>query len=221
MSSPERRIQSRAELAHGAAADFLKETARFAMKTANSLTKREILALAIAMEEEDERVYADFAEAFRVVAPAWSSTFEHTRLEEAAHRDRLFALYRKQFGDHALHLPFFAQSNNQSASFGYLPIAKLRGHGVGSSKHISSAPMSAMFLVKLIKSTCFIWASSICQKLWILIETPSRKMINKVIPTPGYTPDSMLRPPSSRSIPVPATAAFGAGVPFAFAYSDM
>ncbi len=80
MSSPERRIQSRAELAHGAAADFLKETARFAMKTANSLTKRGILALAMGIEEEDERVYADFAEAFRVVVrhgralsstPAW------------------------------------------------------------------------------------------------------------------------------------------------------
>ena len=31
------------------------------MRTFDSLTEREILALAIAMEEEDERVYADYA----------------------------------------------------------------------------------------------------------------------------------------------------------------
>ncbi len=70
------------------------------MKTVNSLTEREILALAIAMEEEDERVYADFAEAFRVVAPSWSTIFERVRLEEATHRERLFALIASNSGDH-------------------------------------------------------------------------------------------------------------------------
>ena len=32
------------------------------MKKFEELTEREVLALAIALEEEDERVYADFAE---------------------------------------------------------------------------------------------------------------------------------------------------------------
>ena len=35
------------------------------MKKFEELTEREVLALAIALEEEDERVYADFAEGLR------------------------------------------------------------------------------------------------------------------------------------------------------------
>jgi rubrerythrin len=34
------------------------------------LSERELLALAISLEEEDERVYADFAEAARLALPA-------------------------------------------------------------------------------------------------------------------------------------------------------
>ena len=43
------------------------------------------------------------------------------------------------------------------------PIPRLIGHGRGSSKNIRSAPTSAIFLVKLIMSICFIWASSTFQ----------------------------------------------------------
>jgi rubrerythrin len=35
------------------------------MKNFNTLSEREILALAISLEEEDERVYADFAEGLK------------------------------------------------------------------------------------------------------------------------------------------------------------
>jgi hypothetical protein len=35
------------------------------MKDFHSLSQREVLALAISLEEEDERVYADFAEGLR------------------------------------------------------------------------------------------------------------------------------------------------------------
>ena len=35
------------------------------MRTFESLTEREILALAISLEEEDERIYADFKEGLR------------------------------------------------------------------------------------------------------------------------------------------------------------
>jgi len=37
------------------------------MKSFEALTEREVLALAISLEEEDERVYADFAEGLRDV----------------------------------------------------------------------------------------------------------------------------------------------------------
>ena len=43
------------------------------------------------------------------------------------------------------------------------PIPRLIGHGRGSSKNIKSAPTSAIFLVKLIMSICFICASSTFQ----------------------------------------------------------
>ena len=40
------------------------------MKPFDGLSEREILALAISLEEEDERVYADFAEGLRDSFPA-------------------------------------------------------------------------------------------------------------------------------------------------------
>src|SRR5258708_35169026 len=40
------------------------------MKNFNTLSEREILALAISLEEEDERVYADFAEGLMQDFPA-------------------------------------------------------------------------------------------------------------------------------------------------------
>ena len=40
------------------------------MRTFESLSEREVLALAITLEEEDERVYADFSEGLRHDFPA-------------------------------------------------------------------------------------------------------------------------------------------------------
>ena len=53
------------------------------MKKFEELTEREVLALAIALEEEDERVYADFAEGLRQDYPATASMFEGMREEES------------------------------------------------------------------------------------------------------------------------------------------
>ncbi len=39
------------------------------MRSFESLTERELLALAISLEEEDERVYADFAEGCATIFP--------------------------------------------------------------------------------------------------------------------------------------------------------
>ena len=51
------------------------------------LSEREILALAIALEEEDGRVYADFADGLRETYPATAKLFEEMREEESGHRD--------------------------------------------------------------------------------------------------------------------------------------
>jgi rubrerythrin len=70
------------------------------MKNFNELSEREILALAISLEEEDERVYADFAEGLRQDFPASAAVFEGMRVEESGHRRRLIELYRQKFGEH-------------------------------------------------------------------------------------------------------------------------
>ncbi|HUO16628.1 MAG TPA: ferritin family protein [Verrucomicrobiae bacterium] len=70
------------------------------MKKFEELTEREVLALAISLEEEDERVYADFAEGLRQDYPATTSIFEGMREEESEHRRRLIELFRKKFGEH-------------------------------------------------------------------------------------------------------------------------
>jgi len=70
------------------------------MKNFNELTEREILALAISLEEEDERVYADFAEGLRQDYPASAEIFGAMRGEESEHRRRLIELYRQKFGEH-------------------------------------------------------------------------------------------------------------------------
>jgi len=70
------------------------------MKNFNELSEREILALAISLEEEDERVYSDFAEGWRENFPASAAVFDGMREEESGHRRRLIELSRQKFGEH-------------------------------------------------------------------------------------------------------------------------
>jgi rubrerythrin len=70
------------------------------MRSFDSLSEREILALAISLEEEDERIYADFAEGLRQDFPASAAVFDGMRDEESGHRRRLIGLFREKFGDH-------------------------------------------------------------------------------------------------------------------------
>jgi rubrerythrin len=78
------------------------------MRNFNSLSEREILALAIALEEEDERIYADFAEGLRQDFPASAAVFDGMRAEESGHRRRLIELYRDKYGDH---IPLFRRQD--------------------------------------------------------------------------------------------------------------
>ena len=70
------------------------------MRNFESLSEREVLALAIELEEEDARIYADFAEGLRENYPASAEVFEGMRQEESIHRHRLFELYKRKFGEH-------------------------------------------------------------------------------------------------------------------------
>jgi rubrerythrin len=70
------------------------------MRRFDDLSEKELLALAISLEEEDERIYADYADGLRDTFPASASVFEQMRQEEAGHRTRLMQLYRERFGDH-------------------------------------------------------------------------------------------------------------------------
>src|SRR5580700_4884409 len=70
------------------------------MQSFDNLSEREILALAISLEEEDERVYADFAEGLRQDFPASATVFDGIRAEESSHRRRLIELHRQKFGEH-------------------------------------------------------------------------------------------------------------------------
>ncbi len=70
------------------------------MRSFKSLSEREVLALAISLEEEDARVYADFAEGLKESYPSHAEQFRQMRAEEDGHRHRLLDLYQKKFGDH-------------------------------------------------------------------------------------------------------------------------
>jgi rubrerythrin len=70
------------------------------MKTFDSLTEQEILALAISLEEEDARIYEDFAAGLQENYPEQAEKFRVMRREEDGHRHRLLELYKSRFGDH-------------------------------------------------------------------------------------------------------------------------
>ncbi|HZT82745.1 MAG TPA: ferritin family protein [Gemmataceae bacterium] len=70
------------------------------MRSFDSLSEKEVLALAISLEEEDARIYADFAEGLQENYPAQAEQFRQMRAQEDGHRHRLLELYRQRFGDH-------------------------------------------------------------------------------------------------------------------------
>ena len=70
------------------------------MRNFNDLSERELLALAIANEEEDGRIYGDYAIALREDYPSSAKVFEGMAAEENEHRRRLIDTYVAKFGDH-------------------------------------------------------------------------------------------------------------------------
>src|SRR5213592_3908689 len=74
------------------------------MRSFETLTEQEILALAIALEEEDARIYDDFADGLKENYPEQAEKFKELRREEDGHRHRLLELYKQRFGDHVPHI---------------------------------------------------------------------------------------------------------------------
>jgi rubrerythrin len=70
------------------------------MRNFDELSEREILALAISSEEEDGRIYRDFADGLRADYPASAQIFTEMAGEEDQHRRWLIDLYQKKFGEH-------------------------------------------------------------------------------------------------------------------------
>jgi erythrin-vacuolar iron transport family protein len=70
------------------------------MRNFSDLSEREVLALAISNEEEDSRIFADFAEGLRENYPASARVFTDMAAEENEHRRMLLDLYVSKFGDH-------------------------------------------------------------------------------------------------------------------------
>jgi rubrerythrin len=69
-------------------------------KSIDDLGEKEILALAITLEEEDGKIYAEFAERMRPNYPQTAATLAAIGQEESGHRHQLTEMYRQKFGEH-------------------------------------------------------------------------------------------------------------------------
>jgi erythrin-vacuolar iron transport family protein len=70
------------------------------MKNFSDLSEQELLALAISLEEEDSRIYGEFAHELDANYPDTANMFRAMASEENGHRHRLLNLYRRRFGEH-------------------------------------------------------------------------------------------------------------------------
>ena len=70
------------------------------MRSFQDLDEREVLALAIALEEEDSRIYGAYAHALEEPYPGTAKLFSAMAAQEDGHRASLIELYRQKFGEH-------------------------------------------------------------------------------------------------------------------------
>jgi rubrerythrin len=96
------------------------------MRSLTELTEREILALAISAEEEDGRIYADFAERLRDDYPESAKIFLDMSVEENEHRRSLIDLYALKFGQH---IPLIRRSDVRGFTI-RRPVWQLKSLGI-------------------------------------------------------------------------------------------
>jgi erythrin-vacuolar iron transport family protein len=70
------------------------------MRRFETLSEQEILALAISLEDEDSRVYADYAVRLRPHHPESAAVLAAMARDEDTHRRRLLDCYHERFGEH-------------------------------------------------------------------------------------------------------------------------
>jgi erythrin-vacuolar iron transport family protein len=70
------------------------------MRSFESLNENELLALAVWQEEEDSRVYDQFAAHLQTSYPASAEIFKRMKHEEEEHCRRLTEMYHQKFGPH-------------------------------------------------------------------------------------------------------------------------
>ena len=72
------------------------------------LSPSEVLALAISLEEDDARIYGDFASRLKEAFPSTAEMLEKMRDEERTHAARLMEMHRQRYGDH---IPFIQRED--------------------------------------------------------------------------------------------------------------
>ncbi len=72
---------------------------RSSKRSFDSLTEQEILAVAIAAEEDDARIYLSYADSVRAQFPASAKLLEDMAEVEQTHRNSLIAIHRQRFGE--------------------------------------------------------------------------------------------------------------------------
>jgi erythrin-vacuolar iron transport family protein len=77
-------------------------------KAFSELSEREILALAISLEEDDARVYGDYADRLKADYPETAKMLTTMRDEELVHAQRLMDTFQAQFGNH---IPFIQRQD--------------------------------------------------------------------------------------------------------------
>jgi rubrerythrin len=71
----------------------------FGKRSFSDLSEQEVIALAIAAEEEDSRIFATYADALRSDFGASAELFDEMAAEENEHRRLLIDLHREKFGE--------------------------------------------------------------------------------------------------------------------------
>jgi rubrerythrin len=101
------------------------------MRNLDQLSEREILALAIGAEEEDGRIYADFAERLRDDYPESAKIFLDMSAEENDHRRSLIDLYAEKFGQH---IPLIRRGDVRGFT-SRRPVWQLKTLGIDAVRH--------------------------------------------------------------------------------------
>ncbi|HCQ66264.1 MAG TPA: rubrerythrin family protein [Rhodobacteraceae bacterium] len=65
----------------------------------SDLSEQEVLALAISNEEDDARIYRQYAQRLREEYPSSAKVFDEMAIEEDEHRQRLIDAHKRRFGD--------------------------------------------------------------------------------------------------------------------------